>query len=111
MTAAEVDNMNFAVASAHIVDPTERAHALEAMQTAMLKNIASSQFSQKPIRLKNGAAAIEVVASGQAAQRTLVLYARFVASGERVYQAIALGPREQLSDEVAETFLTSFAPN
>jgi hypothetical protein len=111
MSAAEVDTMNFAVASARIADPTQRDQALEAMQTAMLKNIASSQFSKKPIRLKNGATAIEVVASGQAAQRPLVLHARFVASGDRVYQAIALGPREQLSDEVAETFLTSFAPN
>ncbi len=111
MTAAEVDDVNFAVASAKVTDPAQRQAALAAMQAAMLRNIGSVQHSEKAVTLKGGIPATEVVASGKtgnAGNTAVVLHARFAMHGERVYQVIALGPTAHLSDETAETFLTSF---
>ena len=108
MTAAEVDDVNFAVASAKIADPSQRQAALAAMQAAMLRNIGSTQHSEKAVTLNGGVPATEVVASGKAGNTALVLHARFVLHGEHVYQAIALGPQGKLSDETADTFLSSF---
>ena len=109
MTAAEVDDVNFAVASAKIADASQRQAALATMQTAMLRNIGSAQHSEKPVTLKGGMPATEVLATGNAGNTTLVLHARFVMHGDRVYQAVALGPSGKLSDETADTFLSSFA--
>lgn len=108
MTAAEVDDVNFAVASAKIADAAQRPAALAAMQAAMLRNIGSAQHSEKAVTLKGGIPATEVVATGRAGNSAVTLHARFVMHGEYVYQAIALGPAARLSDETAETFLTSF---
>ncbi len=111
MTAAEVDDMNFAVASARITDPAQRQAALAAMQAAMLRNIGSTGHTEKAVTLKGGVPATEVVATGKArnqAQVALTLHARFAMHGDRVYQVIALGPVAQLSDETADTFLSSF---
>lgn len=108
MTAAEVDDVNFAVATARIADAAQRQAALSAMQAAMLRNIGSAQHSEKSVTLKGGVPATEVVANGKAGNTALVLHARFAAHGERVYQAIALGPAAKLSDETADTFLSSF---
>ncbi len=108
MTAAEVDDVNFAVASAKIADAAQRQAALAAMQAAMLRNIGSDKHSEKAVTLKGGVPATEIVASGKAGNTPLVLHARFVMHGEYVYQAIALGPATKLSDETADTFLSSF---
>ncbi len=108
MTAAEVDDVNFAVASAKIADAAQRQAALTTMQAAMLRNIGSDKHSEKAVTLKGGVPATEIVASGKAGNTPLVLHARFVMHGEYVYQAIALGPATKLSDETADTFLSSF---
>ncbi len=111
MTAAEVDDTSFAIASAKLEDPAQQQAALAAMQTAMLRNISSTQHTTKTVTLKSGVQATEVVAvgAGRGGKTALALHARFAAHGGRVYQAVALGPREQLGDEVADTFLSSFA--
>ena len=74
----------------------------------MLRNIGSARHSEKPVTLKGGVPATEVLARGNAGKTALVLHARFALHGERVYQAIALGPAAKLSDETADTFLSSF---
>lgn len=111
MTGAAVDELSFVVASAQVADASQRTAALAAMQQAMLRNIRAAQHTEKPVMLKGGAPATEIVAEGQAARdgRPLVMHARFAARGERVYQAVALGPRDKLSAEAAETFLGSLA--
>lgn len=111
MTGAEVDDVSYAVASARIPDAGQRKAALAAMQAAMLRNIGSERHEQRPVVLKGGTAATEVTAEGQAGRdrHPVVLHARFAEQGERVFQAIVLGPKERLSAEAAETFLTSFA--
>lgn len=108
MTAAEVDDVNFAVASAKIEDAAQRQAALATMQAAMLRNISSDKHSEKAVTLKGGVPATEVIASGKAGNTALVLHARFAMHGNRVYQAITLGPAARLSDETADTFLSSF---
>jgi hypothetical protein len=113
MTAAEADGVSFAVATATIEDEGQRAKALIAMQTAMLRNIRGEITEKKTVNLKGGATAIQIHATGQAGQAgtPLVLFARFVIHESRVFQVIALGPKEKLSAETADTFLSSFAFN
>ena len=113
MTAAEVDGVSFAVATAIIEDEGQRAKALIAMQTAMLRNIRGEITEKKTVNVKGGATAIQIHATGQAGQAgtPLVLFARFVMHERRVFQVIALGPKEKLSAEAADTFLSSFAIN
>ncbi len=110
MTGAEVDDVSFAVASARIADAAQRKAALASMQEAMLRNIGSEKHVQRPVALKGGGSAIEVRADGHAGpnRRAVALHARFAEHGDRVYQAVALGPKDQLSEEAAETFLASF---
>lgn len=111
MTGAAVDDLSFVVASAHIPEPAQRTAALAAMQQAMLHNIRAAKHTEKQVMLKGGVAATEVVADGQAARdgRPLVMHARFAAHGDRVLQAVALGPRDKLSAEAADTFLGSLS--
>ena len=113
MTAAEADGVSFAVATAIIEDEGQRAKALIAMQTAMLRNIRGEITEKKTVNLKGGATAIQIHATGQASQAgiPLVLFARFVIHESRVFQVIALGPKEKLGAETADTFLSSFAFN
>jgi len=113
MTAAEADGVSFAVATATIEDEGQRAKALIAMQTAMLRNIRGEITEKKTVNLKGGATAIQIHATGQAGQAgtPLVLFARFVIHESRVFQVIALGPKEKLGAETADTFLSSFAFN
>ena len=111
MTAAEADGMSFAVATAVIEDEALRTKALTAMQTAMMRNIQGEIAEQKSVVVKGGANATQIHATGKAARTgtPLVLFARFVSHGSRVYQVIALGPRENLAAETADTFLSAFA--
>ena len=112
MTAAEVDDMNFAVASAAIDDDAQRKAALDMMQQAMVKNIGGSITRQKTLTLKDGTMVTEIEAGGTTAGgRRLALFARFAMKAPRVYQAVAIGPQQSLTAEVAETFLTSFTLN
>lgn len=110
MTAAEVDGVSYAVASARVPDAGQRKAALAAMQEAMLRNIGASGPQQREVVLDGGAPAIEVMARGHAgaAKRPVAMHARFAQHGERVYQAVALGPADALTPEAAETFLESF---
>lgn len=111
MTAAEVDGTSFAVATAVVADAAQRTSALMAMQTAMTRNIQGEITEQKTITMKNGATAVQIYATGKAARdgQPLALFARFMVHGTRVFQVVALGPKEKLDAETADTFLSSFA--
>jgi hypothetical protein len=110
MTAAEVDGTSFAVATAVVADEAQRISALMAMQTAMTRNIQGEITEQKMITMKNGATAVQIHATGKAARdgKPLALFARFLVHGTRVFQVVALGPKEKLDAETADTFLSSF---
>ncbi len=109
MTAAETDELSFAVASARIEDAAQRQQALALMQQAMVKNIHGNTSQEKTLTLTDGTQATEIQASGVLANgRRMKLFARFATKEQRVYQAVAIGPEDRLTAEIAETFLTSF---
>jgi hypothetical protein len=109
MTAAETEDINFAVASAEIEDEAQRNTALLAMQQAMLHNIRGEIVQQKLITQKDGTTMTEIQATGVVANgRRINLYARFAIIKAHVVQVVALGPQEKLNTEIADTFLSSF---
>lgn len=110
MTAAEADEMTFAVATAVIENEAQRKVALALMQQAMVNNINGKLTQQRTLRLKDGTEAIETQASGTTSRgRPISLFARFAMKDQRVYQAVAIGPQDRLTGDIAETFLSSFA--
>lgn len=107
MTAAEVDGLMFAVGSAELPDASQVPHALGAMKTAMMRNIGAGQAREKPVA---GMPAVDIDADGNRGGRPLRLVGRFAASGQRVYQAVVIGPAARMTPEVVDTFLASFKP-
>jgi hypothetical protein len=112
MTAAEADDVNFAVASIKVNDESQRHAALLAMQKAMLLNIRGDVAQQKVITLKDGTTMTEIQATGKTSSGSqLSLFARFGEHGQDVFQVVALGPSDKLTSEIADTFLSSFTPH
>ncbi len=110
MTAAESEDINFAVASVTLESEAQRNTALLALQKSMLNNIHGNIIEQKNITLKDGTAMTEIQALGATSNgRKLRLYARFGVRDHSVFQVVALGPSEKLTDEIADTFLSSFS--
>lgn len=113
MTAAEVQGQVFAVASATLPDPAQAAFALEAMKTALVKNINGTvrvekklpSLGQPPVPVLH----VEAVGtpSGEAASSQMLL-ARFMAKDQRIYQILVIGPETKVDREQAETFLAGF---
>jgi hypothetical protein len=112
MTAAETDDINFAIASIKIDDAAQRHAALLAMQKAMLQNIHGDVAEQKVVALKDGTTMTEIHATGKTSTgRPLSLFARFGEHGQDVFQVVALGSSDNLTSEIADTFLSSFTPH
>ncbi len=112
MTAAETDDVNFAVASIKVDDESQRYAALLAMQKAMLLNIRGDVAQQKVITLKDGTTMTEIHATGKTSSGSqLSLFARFGEHGQDIFQVVALGPSDKLTSEIADTFLSSFTPH
>ncbi|QGZ41097.1 hypothetical protein IP92_00002 [Pseudoduganella flava] len=106
MAAADVDGTMFAVGSTELVSPAAAQQAAQAMKTAMLRNISGIPTKEGS---KNGGVALE--AHGTNGGRAIALHGRFVARGNRAYQAIVVGPDKAVDREAIETFLTSFKPD
>lgn len=111
MTAAETNEVTFAVGSAVVPDPAQQKAALLAMQIAMVRNIDGEIRRQQAVKLAGGipATEIEAIGHGRNATATVLLVARFAISGERVYQAVAVGPQKNLPQEALDTFFGSLA--
>lgn len=114
MTAAEVEDVVFAVGSASLPDPARAAFALDAMKTALVKNINGKVRSEKelpptaqssvPVRQ------LEAVGTPSATQQREphLLLARLLTKDGRVYQLLVLGPEAKVDREQADTFLSGF---
>jgi len=111
MTAAEVDGVMFAVGTGIAADAAGAQAAVDAMKTAMLRNIgatvqresASTASSGNP---DNARKRIDIDATGSGNGGPMKLTGHFESRGKRFYQVIVLGkavPREQ-----SEQFMTSF---
>lgn len=111
MTAAETNDVTFAVGSAVVSDPALQQAALLAMQVAMVRNIGGEIRRQQAVKLAGDIAAteIEAIGHGRNAADTVLLVARFAIKGERVYQAVAIGPQKNLPQEAIDTFFGSLA--
>ena len=108
MTAAEVNGVLFAIGSAQLSSPALVQPALTAMKTAMVRNIGGAVASDKTV--PGPTPFNDVVADGSRNGRPVRLSARFAARGQRVYQAVVIGARQDVPDEAVETFLDSFKP-
>ena len=118
MMSAEVDDVTFAVGTAELPDAAHALAALNAMKTALVKNIGGTINSEKSSALaqSSGAAAgqIDIEASGAPGGNTggqpRRLVARFVAIDKRIYQAVVVGREKAVTRDAVDTFLTSFKP-
>jgi hypothetical protein len=114
MTAAEVENVVFAVGSASLPDPSQTSFALEAMKTALVKNINGKVRSEKVVPAKDPSSVpvlqLEVIGTPSATKERQphLLLARLMAKEGRVYQLLVLGPESNVDREQADTFLSSF---
>lgn len=114
MMAAEAGGVTFAVGTAELPDAAAAQKALGAMKTALVKNIGGTVRHEKPVTFYPASVAIEIDAVGTTDKVTdgqpRVLLARFIALDRRVYQLVATGGEQAVSQEAADTFFTSFKP-
>lgn len=115
MTAAEIDGVTFAVGTAALADAQAARRALDAMKTAMVRNIGGRIDREKTSAAGPAGGAqtvIDIEATGAPGPRTggkpRMLAARFIARDARVYQAVVIGPRGTVPAEAIDTFLASF---
>lgn len=113
MTAAEVDDVTFAVGAAALPDPAQAPKALNAMKTALVRNIGGKVTREKSDGSANMPTMIEIEASGSPGRggQSRLLFARFVAKDKYVYQIVAVGSEKAISREAVDTFLASFKPD
>lgn len=114
MIATEVKDVVFAVDSVRLPDPAQTNFALEAMKTALVKNINGQVRSEKKLPMSGQSSMpvqqFEAVGSPSAPRdrQPHLLLARLVAKDGRVYQVIVLGPETKVDRQQADTFLAGF---
>jgi len=107
MTAAEVDDVVFAVGSAELTDAAQVPAALLAMQTALARNIGATITSQATVA--DGAqTTVSIEAKGMRNGEPALLIGRFIARERRVYQVVVMGAERPIAREQVATFLDSF---
>ena len=107
MTAAEVDRVSFAVATAELPNAAHASAALAAMKKTMVANIRGQVRQEKPVP---GSTAIEVEAVGvsHSDNSPQMMLARFLTRDKRVYQLVVIGPAAAVQREQADIFFASF---
>ena len=107
MSAAEVDDVVFAVGSAELTDTAQAPAALLAMQTALARNIGATITSQATVA--DGAqTTVSIEAKGMRNGEPTLLIGRFIARDRRVYQVVVMGAQRHIAREQVATFLDSF---
>jgi len=107
MTAAEVDDVVFAVGSAELTDTAQAPAALLAMQTALARNIGATIVSQATAA-SGPQTTISIEAKGMRNGEPTLLIGRFIARERRVYQVVVMGAERHIAREQVATFLDSF---
>jgi hypothetical protein len=115
MTATEVEGATYAVGSAEAPDAAQARAALEAMKTALLRNIGASTGTEKSpapavasAGAPGGAPGANVSASGIVNGVAMRLVGHFEARGNRFYQVVVIGPAKSIEPEPTEQFISSF---
>lgn len=106
MTAAEVEDITFAVGTAVLADASQAQAALPAMRRALLRNIGATDTGVPP----PNSLSLDIDASGHANGRPVRILVRFVARGARVYQVLVMGEPGRMPAEQSAQFFGSFAP-
>jgi hypothetical protein len=115
MTAVDVDGTMFAVGSAEAPDAARAQAALDAMKTALVRNIGAMVTKEKTsaAAAASGAnstqsAAIDIEATGVQNGAPMKLVGHFESRNKRFYQVIVMGKAKALSAEQTEQFISSF---
>lgn len=113
---ARVRDLSFTVGAVELA-PEQRARREQAqasMRAAMVRNIGGTERSHREVMVPridaSGAAqgsvpAVEIEATGRMKDKEVTMLARFASDGDRVWQAVVLGPRPE--PEQARLFLDS----
>jgi hypothetical protein len=115
MTAAEVEDTMFAVGSAEAPDAAHAQAALQAMKTALVRNIGGKVTKESTAAASsssNGSTtqstAIDIEATGTRNGTPVRLLGHFVARDKRFYQVVIMGKPTALAPEQTDQFLSSF---
>jgi hypothetical protein len=115
MTAADVNGTTFAVGSAEAPDAEKAQAALEAMKTALVRNIGATITKEKTAAAASAnaagssqSAAIDIEAAGVQNGTPMKLVGHFEARNKRFYQVIVMGKAKDVSEEQTEQFISSF---
>lgn len=80
---------------------------VDAARDALLRNIGAGVHSEEEVSV-GGMRGRQVYAEGRAGGQEVVLKARFVVAGDRVYQVAYVGARDAIAADDVDMFLTSF---
>ena len=114
MTATEIDDTVFAVGSAKVSDARQASAALQAMKTALVKNISGSITSETDSDITDGrqdsarSITLEVAGAAENNSQPKVLFAHLQSKGDYIYQVIVIGPQKTVTRENVEMFMESF---
>lgn len=113
MTAAEVEGVMFAVGTGLAADAAGAQAAVDAMKTAMVRNIGASVQRESASAASSGAPesarkSIDIEATGSGNGGPMQLTGHFESRGKRFYQVIVLGKAKAVSPEQTEHFMKSF---
>nr|GEY76804.1 hypothetical protein [Tanacetum cinerariifolium] len=98
MTAAEVDGVVFAVGSAQLPDGAPAPAALQAMATALTRNIGGAITSQA-VAGSGAQTTLSMAATGMRNGEPTRLTGRFIARARHVYQVVVIGPARHVAPE------------
>ena len=115
MTAVDVNGATFAVGSAEAPDAAKAQAALDAMKTALVRNIGATITKEKAAAAagasgvaSNRNASIDIEASGVQNGTPMTLVGHFESRDKRFYQVIVMGKAQALAPEQVDQFITSF---
>ncbi len=113
MTAAEVEGVMFAVGTGVAPDAAQAQAAVDAMRTAMLRNIGATVQRESASAASGGSPdserkRVDVDATGTGNGGPMKLSGHFESRGKRFYQVIVLGKEKDVAPEQSEQFMKSF---
>jgi len=119
MKVARVDRTMFAVVhvdlpEAVVADPAERDRVVAAFEEIFQRNLQGTVTARRPVSLRQSAKdtrklthASEVEVRGKVRDSSSWLLGRVYLLDRRLIEVVALGPDDELSEEIAKTFVQS----
>jgi hypothetical protein len=115
MTAVDVEGSTFAVGSAEAPDAEKAQAALDAMKTALVRNIGATITKEKTAAAASASGAgssqsssIDIEATGVRNGTPMKLIGHFESRDKRFYQVIVMGKAKSISPEQTDQFISSF---